>query len=152
MQKKVIPIPKLTQADIDRFWSKVKVGESDECWEWIAGTRVGYGEFFLNGTGFYSHRIAFLISNIGFDQSLHVLHKCDNRPCCNPNHLFQGTPRDNARDRSIKGIGAKLKKSDVEKIVEMRKEGLIFSDIAKVFSITTSHACRVYWGKARLCV
>lgn len=38
-----------------------------------------------------------------------VLHKCDNRGCVNPDHLFLGTHRDNAIDREAKGRGGAAK-------------------------------------------
>ena len=90
-----------------RFWSKVRMGGSDECWDWTAsvfrGEKGGYGRFLLAGKIRYAHRVAWRLTNGEIPDGLFVLHKCDNRRCCNPAHLFLGTKQDNADDMVAKG-------------------------------------------------
>ncbi len=72
----------------------------------------------------YTHRIAWEEANGPIPEGLHVLHSCDNPPCCNVGHLFLGTAQDNADDKVAKGRqlqgerhpGAKLTWGQVEAI------------------------------------
>jgi len=105
------PIPNLTSKDLDRFWKKVDKGSKRECWEWTAGTRKpthydvekGYGCFWINPRNYCAHRISYKLEYGVIDNDLMILHHCDNPPCVNPNHLFQGTAEDNSQDAIQKG-------------------------------------------------
>lgn len=91
-----------------RFWSHVD--KSGECWEWTAARQPsGYGKMVvgsrLDGSRRFppSHRLAWELTHGPIPQGLHVLHHCDNPPCCNPAHRFLGTDADNAADKVAKG-------------------------------------------------
>lgn len=93
-----------------RFWGKVRVTEPDECWEWTASFfRHGYGNFNVgrkeNGKADNrsSHRVAYEMAHGPIPSGLWVLHRCDNKKCCNPRHLFLGTAQDNSDDKMAKG-------------------------------------------------
>jgi hypothetical protein len=89
---------------IKRFWSMVDVRGPDDCWPWkgVLG-KEGYGRCRRDGKTSLSHRLAYKLHYGSIDESLQVYHKCDNRPCCNPKHLFQGTALDNRKDCVGKG-------------------------------------------------
>jgi len=74
------------------------------CWLWTAClSSTGYGSGTRGGKRFNAHKLAYE-SFIGpVPDDLHVLHRCDVRACCNPAHLFIGTPLDNMRDMESKG-------------------------------------------------
>jgi hypothetical protein len=57
------------------------------------------------GERYSAHRTAFEVANGIIDPDLLVCHSCDNPPCCNARHHFQGTHGDNARDKWAKGRG-----------------------------------------------
>lgn len=83
----------------DRLWEKIACGGPDECWPWTGSTvSKGYGSIGHEGKTLSAHRVVWQITN-GDPGNLHVLHWCDNPPCCNPAHLFLGTNADNQHDR-----------------------------------------------------
>ena len=100
----------MDERTVARFWSKVDKRGPDECWPWTAGLfDGGYGSFWVGGTSKGSHRVAWEATFGPTD--LHVLHSCDNPPCCNPSHLFTGSNLDNIADKVAKGRQARQKGS-----------------------------------------
>ena len=91
---------KLSDVDVERFWSHVD--RSGDCWTWTRSTSNGYGSFRVNRRTYKAHRIAWLLTN-GDPGPWHVLHSCDVRACCRPEHLWLGTNADNTADRVAKG-------------------------------------------------
>ena len=85
---------------MNKFWSKVKVGAPDDCWEWQAAkSHKGYGLYMVAYKHWRAHRFAWTITNGKIPENLCVMHKCDNPPCVNPAHLSLGTVKDNNLDR-----------------------------------------------------
>lgn len=130
---KMIDIDLVTSEPVQlRFWSKVdKSAGPDGCWVWMAGKHdAGYGSFMVKKElgDFLAHRISYAI-HYGIDPSdLFVCHRCDNRICCNPNHLFLGTDQDNKDDMVSKGRQGAARGADsakakfaADEIVEIRK-------------------------------
>ncbi len=87
-----------------RFWDKVDKQGPEGCWVFTGSRNSdGYGSFNARPTTDRAHRAAWILTYGEIPESMSVLHRCDNPPCCNPNHLFLGTHLDNVRDRHLKG-------------------------------------------------
>lgn len=85
-----------------RFFDKVD--KTEDCWNWTASSRgQGYGAFKINGKVIDAHRVSWTIHFGEIPNGLFVCHKCDNKKCVNPDHLFLGTQKDNMNDCLQKG-------------------------------------------------
>jgi len=73
----------------ERFWAKVEVGESNDCWKWIAGGRKGYGQIWDPRVGCMvgPHRISYELKFGAIPQGMLLHHTCENKLCVNPDHL-----------------------------------------------------------------
>lgn len=114
--------------DIDRFWSKVSIG--DGCWLWRASVNSdgGHGRFFVNETSIGAHRVSWLLHRGEIPDGMHVLHNCpdgDNPRCVRPTHLWLGTEVENqhdkkSKDRQAQGEGHGRAVLTVEQVREIR--------------------------------
>lgn len=78
------------------------------CWNWTLSTNThGYGQHCVRGKNHRAHRTSYVAFNGAIPDGAHVLHKCDNLICCNPEHLFLGDQQSNMADMVRKGRGAK---------------------------------------------
>jgi hypothetical protein len=108
------------QKEIDTFWKYVNkdgriqphVPHLGKCWERISSIQEGYSRFPVNGKTVKAHRFSWILHFGEIPNSLCVLHKCDNRCCVNPNHLFLGTPTDNVFDCIAKNRNKAPKKEN----------------------------------------
>ncbi len=133
-----------------RFWSKVKRGTLEECWEFLASRdKAGYGTFGIGrGKSFRAHRVCWEITNGKIPLGKHVLHKCDNPSCCNPEHLFLGTNSDNVRDKVLKNRQtSKLTPEMVREIRMLSNDGERSFVIAQRFQISPQTVCDILKGR-----
>ena len=94
-----------------------KINKTNYCWLWTdKPDKDGYGKLAIDGKSPRAHRLAYQlwIGPIPLDKP-HVCHHCDNPPCVNPEHLYAGTAKDNAKDRATRGRHHESKKNHCPK-------------------------------------
>jgi len=132
-----------------RFLAKVMKMESG-CHEWTSViNRGGYGKFHFEGRQDVAHRVAYRLF-VGDPGKLAVLHKCDNRKCVNPDHLFVGTGADNVKDMDSKGrrgTKSKLTDANVAEIKRLISERYSQQEVAEQFGINQTTVSRIVLGK-----
>lgn len=140
----------IKQPLIDRFKSKMSKPNNNGCILWNGAKRIGYGCITICNKGKYklhsAHRISYELFIGKITKNKIVCHKCDNKLCVNPNHLFIGTHKQNTQDMinkkrhsyGEKQGSSKLKTKEVIKIKKMLKKGIYQRIIAEKFNVCKS--------------
>ena len=90
------------KSSIERLFDHI-IKLSDGCWEYTAyKNKWGYGRSTYGGKKMLSHRFIYEYYFGEIADGLLICHHCDNPACVNPEHLYLGTPKTNARDMSIR--------------------------------------------------
>ena len=141
----------------ESFWAKVQGDrrKRNGCWEWQGALNsTGYGNVAWHGRVYTTHRIAAWLTGLISDPAApknkrdtgFVLHKCDNRKCCNPSHLFIGTQADNLLDAYQKKrkaqpkgqhhANAKLTNYQAKVVREAYAKGATQTELATVYGVS----------------
>jgi len=143
-------------SDKCRIFAYIKKKE-DGCWVWTGKKGQDmYGQISVNGKRKRAHRVSFELFKEKILPGMLILHSCHNTLCVNPDHLRQGTVKENSNDmiaasRSLigeKSRRAKLKEQDVKKIKELDKQGFCRLSIAKQYGITRECISSIILGKS----
>jgi hypothetical protein len=134
------------------FTRKVRIGRPDTCWEWMGSCGTpGYGNWGFHGMQ-AAHRATYKLFN-GEPVGL-VLHRCGNRKCCNPDHLYDGTYKDNRRDSELHGTAplgnrhgqARLTEEQVIEIRAALRRGERRKDIALRYQVSPTTVTHIKTG------
>jgi hypothetical protein len=135
----------------ERFWAKVKKDTESGCLEWT-GTlnELGYGRFKINGKLILAHRFSYELHKGPIADGMYCLHSCDNRRCCNPNHLSVGSHLENYHDMLNKNRQhyKNILNSEKVKNIKIRlQSGEFYKNIAKEFDMPSVTVYHIKTGK-----
>lgn len=159
------------------IWKRVSEPASVGCCNWLGyrDDKFGYGMIRYQGTVRLVHRLVFqLWWGVTLPRWLCVLHECDNPACCNPDHLWLGTRKDNNDDRDRKGrqVAARgehhwsrtksesyprgeqhtnSKITDLQAIGIMARwlQGISIKQVAQEFGVSECPIAKIVHGKSR---
>lgn len=137
----------------NRFWKYVN--KTETCWNWTGHTiGGGYGAIRVNGVNRVAHRVSWELANGEIPNGLLVCHKCDNRVCVRPDHLFIGTQSDNILDCSRKGRmnrpkgeNCSFSKLTIDQVKEIRISKLGTVYLGKIYGVNASTISKIRKGK-----
>jgi HNH endonuclease len=87
------------------FWEKVdRTHGEDGCWIWTRATRAGYGHLKVGRKGVSAHRYSYELAYGSIPEDMIICHRCNQRLCVNPKHLYAGTYKDNIQDLIAAGM------------------------------------------------
>lgn len=132
------------------FWAKVDKGSAQECWPWLGYTKPsGHGLTQLDNSPIHAHRKAWILTHGPIRGALCVNHRCDNKLCCNPSHLYLGTRADNIVDRfaqtpgNQRRVGRPFVLHDrLEELRRDRFDGMSLKDCAAKYGVHIATICR----------
>jgi hypothetical protein len=144
----------------DRLHDKIEYEPNSGCWLWSgAAKELGYGVIGLGrrheGTA-KTHRVAWQLYRGPIPAGMNVLHKCDVPACCNPDHLFLGTLKDNSQDCARKGRNfvpdnrgerAKWAKLTLEAARDIKQRRMSSRKYAAVYGCSKSAIERIWEGR-----
>lgn len=137
-----------------RFHKLYDIADSG-CWEWNKRLSCGYGEMRVARYNVKAHRVSWILHRGSIPSGMLVCHKCNNKKCVNPDHLYLGTCLVNVSDAIRDGLrssgedmwNAKLTNKDVSKMRKIRvKTGKTYQELADMFGVSKPTIAHIFQG------
>lgn len=130
--------------------SRCEINEQTQCSEWQGYlTQKGYGRIRYDRNWTEVHRATWQYHNGPMPAGAHVLHKCDNRKCCAPSHLYLGTNEQNIQDKLERDrSGKSLNIAKATRIKELLAAGVSQASIAEEFGVGQPTISKIKMGKS----
>jgi hypothetical protein len=107
--------------DIESFKSKVLVDAITNCWNWQGYVEPnGYGHVSYKDKTIRAHRLSYILFKGNVNDGLVIAHSCNNRKCCNPDHLREDTRKSNSIDMVNSG-NQRQQILSVDEVIEIKK-------------------------------
>jgi len=144
---------------LNRFWKYVNKLSNNECWNWIGSLslRGGYGQLSYKGGLLKAHKISYEIHKGIINKGLYVCHKCNNPKCCNPAHLYSGTPKNNWDDtiktgnahtlEVLKGENSPSSRIKYSDVLFIRKSNKTLKELGDKFGISKTSVSNIKKNK-----
>jgi len=136
--------------------SRCKVDPRSECWGWA--NRIedsGYGRLRVKGKSHYAHRLAYTLAHGKVPEGIDVMHHCNNKRCCNPDHLFAGTRKENVqRTASLGRMSCGLRHSFITRRTAQARAKLTMGKAREIRRRRDEdkHALAAEYGVSEACI
>ena len=90
---------------------------------------IGYGVITMRNKSYHAHRVAWEVSRGPIPEGRVICHRCDNRACVNPDHMFLGTHLDNSTDMVAKGRSKRGERASWSKLTEAQARQILHDKV-----------------------
>lgn len=142
----------------NEYFQKRVTIDLNGCWIWKGSKhKQGYGNARYKNKLTLAHRLSWIVHVGEIPEGVKICHKCDVTCCCNPEHLFLGSQKDNVADAIQKGKyenrkqGKRRNKLNWDQVQEIKKlhgEGMSREDIKEKYDVGQTCIAKILTGKS----
>jgi hypothetical protein len=128
--------------------------DENECMLWKGGkSSAGYGYYTVNKKNWRVHRLSYYLAHNQIDDKLVIRHLCNNKLCVNPEHLAEGTQKENIQDQITAGTfvyGEKNGRAKLcsQNVIDIRESKDLLSVLSQRYDVSVALISRIKLGKS----